>query len=452
MHLINYYPPFQKRRILDSDDEEEKVATKPKSASRDKKKPNLDKLKAKPSGKPVDLANAFGKSPVKRVEKDIRKKPPITIDIPSDDEFEKSIINLDDNETAVKTPRKSPRKKELPPSKSPKPLKRESSPDKKKTTPESKKKTTPESKKKLDSQHSSSKKVKSEPNGTAKSSPKASPAESPVAKKAPSSSTKKKSVDSPQLTDEERHERKIMSAILYQKFKNRASCPNPGSKEIPKGRPNCLAGKVFIVSGVLDSMERNEADDLIKKYGGKIVSGVTKKLNYMVIGDEPGPAKLAKAEEYGVTMLTEDDLLDMIRGGPAVKTEVKKEEGKSPKIKKEGSSPKIKKEEGKSPKIKKEPTPKKKEEARKQSPGKKRVKAEPEEEEFQTFSVKKKLKLEVKEEEPQPGSSKGTVSSPPNKPSVPTCDEKNLAWVDKYKPTAIKQIIGQQGPASNTNK
>lgn len=427
--------PFQKRRIIDSDDDDEPV--KPKSASKDKKKPNLDKLKAKPTGKQADLANAFGKSPVKRVEKDVRKKAPIAIDIPSDDEFEKSIINLDENKLAVKSPRKSPHKKESLPSKSPKSSKRERSPEKKKTPPES-------SKKKSGSPHSPSKKIKSEPktNGQANSPAKTSPTESPATKKTPSTSdksaSKKKSFDSPQLTDEERHERKIMSAILFQKFKNRAGCPNPGSKVIPNGRPNCLAGKVFIVSGILDSMERNEADDLIKKYGGKIVSGVTKKLNYMVIGEEPGPAKLAKAQEYGVTMLTEDDLLDMIRGGPAIKSEVK-EEVSSAKVKEERSSAK----------VKKEPTPKK-EEPKKESPRKKRIKDEPEEESFQTFTVKKKLKIE--KEEPKPGSSKAAVNISPDKPAVPTCDEKNLAWVDKYKPTAIKQIIGQQGPASNTNK
>ena len=42
----------------------------------------------------------------------------------------------------------------------------------------------------------------------------------------------------------------------------------PGSKEIPAGKDGCLFGKVFVVTGVLDSLEREEVHDLIKKYGG----------------------------------------------------------------------------------------------------------------------------------------------------------------------------------------
>lgn len=221
-----------------------------------------------------------------------------------------------------------------------------------------------------------------------------------------------------------------MTMALFQKFKNRVSCLNPGSKEIPKGRPNCLAGKVFLVTGVLESLERSEAEELVKEYGGKISSGVTKKLQFMVVGEEAGPSKLAKAEEYGVKMMTEDDLLDMIRGGPKKKTvepvvEVKKEKKASPVKEKKNASPDKKKG---------------------QSPEKKRIKTEPESDEFQTFTVKKKLKLEV-EEEPQPGPSRL-----PARETKPPCDEKNMAWVDKYKPTSIKHIIGQQGPNSNTQK
>lgn len=315
---------------------------------------------------------------MKRVEKENHKKPVVSIEIPSDDEFEKSIANLDE---VPKSP--------------PAPIKVKTSPDPKKNIA----------------------------NGTAK----AELVKTPVAKKPPSSAKKsakkeKEPIDleSSVQMDEDRHEKKQMVAAMYQKYKNRANCLNHGSKEIPKGRPDCLAGKIFLVTGILESLERGEAEDLIKEYGGKISSGVTKKLNFMVVGEEAGPSKLTKAEDYGVKILSEDDLLDMIRGGPAAEKKPVKE---------------VKKEKSESP-VKKE---------------KKRVKEEPpsqDEEEFKTFSVKKKVKKE--DPEPQPcTSATATTAGTAEKPS---CDLRNVAWVDKYKPTNIKQIIGQQGPSSNTSK
>lgn len=39
-------------------------------------------------------------------------------------------------------------------------------------------------------------------------------------------------------------------------------------KPLPEGQPNCLAGYVFVITGVLESLEREEATELIQKYGG----------------------------------------------------------------------------------------------------------------------------------------------------------------------------------------
>jgi len=49
-----------------------------------------------------------------------------------------------------------------------------------------------------------------------------------------------------------------------------------------------------LITGVLDSLERNEAEELIQKYGGRTVNTVSSKVNYIIVGDEAGPAKLAK--------------------------------------------------------------------------------------------------------------------------------------------------------------
>lgn len=239
------------------------------------------------------------------------------------------------------------------------------------------------------------------------------------------------------LTDEERHERKRMAAALYQKYKNRSSCLNPGSKEIPKGSPDCLKGLTFLVTGILESMERDEAASVIKGFGGRVMTVVGKKLNYLVVGEEAGPKKLAQAEELNITILSEDGLFDLIReksGETKPKVKEEKKESEKPKIKKEvkeeksssSSSkhtlkPESKKESSVSPKIKKEP---------KESPMKlTEVKKEPKK---SPMKVDKVESLSRKEAEP--------------------VNPENMAWVDKYKPTSIKDIVGQAGPASNVTK
>jgi DNA ligase (NAD+) len=72
-----------------------------------------------------------------------------------------------------------------------------------------------------------------------------------------------------------------------------------------------LAGKTFVLTGTLKKMERAEAEKAIKKLGGKASSAVSKKTNYLVIGDNPG-SKLLKAQELGITLLDESKFLAML--------------------------------------------------------------------------------------------------------------------------------------------
>ncbi|XP_072757331.1 replication factor C subunit 1 isoform X2 [Anoplolepis gracilipes] len=120
---------------------------------------------------------------------------------------------------------------------------------------------------------------------------------------------------------EERIEKKKQRAIMYEKYLQRGGARNPGSKEIPTGAQNCLAGISFLLTGVLDSLERNEVEDLVRKYGGRTVNSVSGKVNYIIVGEEPGPSKLAKASSLGIKQISEDDLLEMIRTRPEGKAE-----------------------------------------------------------------------------------------------------------------------------------
>ena len=57
---------------------------------------------------------------------------------------------------------------------------------------------------------------------------------------------------------------------------------------------NCLDGLKFVIIGVLESIEREEATDLIQRYGGKVTQSVSKKTSYVVMGQDPGEHKLSK--------------------------------------------------------------------------------------------------------------------------------------------------------------
>ncbi|KAF7991816.1 hypothetical protein HCN44_010617 [Aphidius gifuensis] len=112
---------------------------------------------------------------------------------------------------------------------------------------------------------------------------------------------------------EDRIIKKKQHAASYQSYLSRGGARNPGSKEIPVGAVNCLAGLTFVVTGVLDSLERFEADELIQKYGGRTVAALSKKTNYLVVGDQAGESKLNKADVLKIKKISEDELLDLIR-------------------------------------------------------------------------------------------------------------------------------------------
>jgi DNA ligase (NAD+) len=69
----------------------------------------------------------------------------------------------------------------------------------------------------------------------------------------------------------------------------------------------------FVLTGTLTTMTRTEATDLIKRHGGKASGSVSKKTTYVVAGEAAG-SKLTKANELGVTVISEEDLLKMANG------------------------------------------------------------------------------------------------------------------------------------------
>jgi len=72
-------------------------------------------------------------------------------------------------------------------------------------------------------------------------------------------------------------------------------------------------GKTFLATGKLTHFKRQEIKDIVEKLGGTNISGVSKKLDYLVVGEKPG-SKLKKAEELGtVKILTEEEFLELTK-------------------------------------------------------------------------------------------------------------------------------------------
>jgi DNA ligase (NAD+) len=80
--------------------------------------------------------------------------------------------------------------------------------------------------------------------------------------------------------------------------------------------PQTLAGLTLVVTGSLIDFTRDGVSEVIASHGGKSSSSVSKKTDYVVVGDSPG-SKLAKAEELGVRVLNESEFKKLLAGGPA---------------------------------------------------------------------------------------------------------------------------------------
>jgi len=72
-----------------------------------------------------------------------------------------------------------------------------------------------------------------------------------------------------------------------------------------------LVGKSFVVTGTLPTLKRDQVKTMIRNAGGKVSESVSKKTDYLVVGEDAG-SKLEKARSLGVTTLTESELLELL--------------------------------------------------------------------------------------------------------------------------------------------
>lgn len=82
--------------------------------------------------------------------------------------------------------------------------------------------------------------------------------------------------------------------------------------EEKEGASDIFAGKTFVVSGVFTAFSRDELKELIESNGGKNVSSISKKTDFVIAGESMGPSKLQKATELGIEILSEDDFIKLL--------------------------------------------------------------------------------------------------------------------------------------------
>ena len=83
-------------------------------------------------------------------------------------------------------------------------------------------------------------------------------------------------------------------------------------KKVVALESDALAGKTFLYTGTFANFTRETLDERIAANGGKVLGGVSKKLNFLIVGDNAGPSKVAKAQQLNVPMIGEDEFMAML--------------------------------------------------------------------------------------------------------------------------------------------
>lgn len=86
------------------------------------------------------------------------------------------------------------------------------------------------------------------------------------------------------------------------------------SAKEPEKESDVLGNKSFVISGTFINHERDQLQEIILKNGGRILSGVSGKLDYLLAGENMGPSKLEKAQKLGVKIISEADFEKMLTG------------------------------------------------------------------------------------------------------------------------------------------
>ena len=87
---------------------------------------------------------------------------------------------------------------------------------------------------------------------------------------------------------------------------------NPQYEIQDKNTDNIFSGKTIVLTGKLVELTRNEAKEYLERFGAKVTGSVTSKTDYVIAGEKAG-SKLAKAEQLGIRVLSEDEFIDIMK-------------------------------------------------------------------------------------------------------------------------------------------
>ncbi len=88
-------------------------------------------------------------------------------------------------------------------------------------------------------------------------------------------------------------------------------------EEVKPPKEGPLTGQTFVITGTLSTFPRSRAEAIVEELGGDIGSSLTRKTDYLVVGDSPG-SKLQQAERYGIKLLDEQTFLELLKQHSAV--------------------------------------------------------------------------------------------------------------------------------------
>ena len=103
------------------------------------------------------------------------------------------------------------------------------------------------------------------------------------------------------------HDSKILDGIdklLYEGV-------NPKHEESETLQNTFFSGKTVVLTGTIDGISRNELKEIIEKMGGKVSGSVSKKTDYVIVGEDPG-SKYEKALSLGIEIIDENRLKTII--------------------------------------------------------------------------------------------------------------------------------------------
>jgi DNA ligase (NAD+) len=102
----------------------------------------------------------------------------------------------------------------------------------------------------------------------------------------------------------EKENRDVVADLMDLGIEYRRAAPAGGGK---------LEGKAFVFTGALKDLTRDEAKQIVENLGGRVVASVSKKVDYVVVGEDPG-SKVDQAEKLGIKTIDEAEFRKMISG------------------------------------------------------------------------------------------------------------------------------------------